>query len=214
MLLTTLVGHSQRKFSKVDVDLITSQFSNDLYKYVSYGSYKIYRENFLDSVAEVRTDYFTAVLQETGKKFCLYDLTENISKNSQGHSRYFGNPRLFKEPIGCRYPDPLPLIENKKTKVTAEIMQQTTWTKSSEYQYTDQQLIKMATAAIESNFGKTFIIDGYKESASHRNAIKNYANGAYGTCTKAIISRKRNELEKVWIYEVVIYNLTIFSKPA
>jgi len=97
-------------------------------------------------------------------------------------------------------------------KVSAEIMQQTTWTKSSEYKYTDEQLIKMALLAIGNGLGKDFILDGYKESTSHRNAIKNYAKGAYGSCTKAIISRKRNELENVWIYEVVIYNLTVFSK--
>ena len=64
------------------------------------------------------------------------------------------------------------------------------------------------------NICKDFILDGYKESHSHRDAINKYAKGAYGSYTKAIISRKRNELENVWIYEVVIYNLTVFSKPA
>lgn len=213
VFLSCMILQAQnRTFSSFDVDGVTTVFSNDLSKYVSYGSNKIYREEFLDSVAKVRVNYFSSVLIETGRRFSLSSLTENIPSNRYGHSRYFGNNKLFKEPTGCRYPEPLPLIENRKVKVSAEIMQQTTWTKSSEYKYTDEQLIKMSLLAIGNGLGKDFILDGYKESSSHRNAIKNYAKGAYGSCTKAIISRKRNELENVWIYEVVIYNLTVFSK--
>lgn len=212
-LSCTILNAQNRTFSSSDADVVTTGFSNDLAKYTAYGSNKIYRENFLDSVAKVRTNYFANVLIETGKRFSLYDLTENIPTNSYGHSRYFGNNKLFSEPSGCKYPEPLPLIETRNVKVTAEIMQQTTWTKSSEYKYNDAQLIKMALLAMENGLGKDFILDGYKESTSHRNAIKNYAKGAYGSYTKAIISRKRNELDNVWIYEVVIYNLTVFSKP-
>lgn len=213
-LSCTLLYAQNRTFSSSDVDIATMGFSNDLSMYTSYGSNEIHREHFLDSVAKVRVNYFSSVLIETGRRFSLCSLVENIPANNYGHSRYFGNDKLFKEPSGCRYPNPLPLIENVNTKVTAEIMQQTSWTKSSEYKYTDTQLIKMALLAIGNKFGKDFILDGYKESSSHRDAIKKYAKGAYGSYTKAIISRKRNELENVWIYEVVIYNLTVFSKPA
>jgi len=213
-LSCTLLYAQNRTFSSSDVDIVTMGFSKDLSTYTSSGYNKIYRENFLDSVAKVRVDYFSDVLIETGRRFSLCDLVGNIPPNNYGHSRYFGNNRLFKEPSGFRYPNPLPLVENRKVKVSAEIMQQTTWTKSSEYKYTDAQLIKMALYAIGNKFGKDFILDGYKESHSHRGAINKYAKGAYGSYTKAIISRKRNELENVWIYEVVIYNLTVFSKPA
>lgn len=214
VLLASVATYSQKvTLSSSDIELATSKFGSGLAVYTSYGSNSIYRETYLDSVAEIRLDYFSAVLQETGKKFSLYDLTSNITGDSRGHSRYFGKPELFKEPSWCKYPTPLPLIKEKSTKVTAEIMQQTTWTKTSEYKYNDEQLIEKALKAIENGYGKNFILDGYKKSTSHRNAIKNYAKGAYGSCTKAIISRRRNELENVWIYEVVIYNLTVFSKP-
>lgn len=212
-ILSYVTMHSQNSsLSLSDVDVVTSQFSDDISKYACYGSNKIYRENFLDSVAKVRVNYFSSVLVETGKKISLYNLTNNIPKNSYGHSRYFGNNKLFREPYGYKYPKPLPLIERRGVKVTAEIMQQTAWTKSSEYKYTDYQLINMALMKMENSLGRRFIMDGYKESISHRNAIDNYAKGAYGTYTKAIISRKRDELENVWVYDVVIYNLTVFSK--
>jgi hypothetical protein len=214
VLLASVATYSQKPtFTSCNIDIATSRFSSDLSYYTSYGSNSIQREKFLDSVAEVRVNYFYSVLQETGKSFCLYDLTSNIPKDSRGHSRYFGKPELFKEPSWCKYPTPLPLIKERSTKVTAEIMQQTTWTKTTEYKYTDEQLIDKALSAMEKGYGKDFILAGYKKSTSHRNAIKNYAKGAYGSCTKAIISKKRNELENVWIYEVVVYNLTIFSKP-
>ena len=214
VLLASIATYSQKTtFTSCNIDLVTSQFSLDLSSYTSYGSNSINREAFLDSVAEVRANYFSIVLQETGKWFCLYDLTSNIPKDSRGHSRYFGKPELFKEPSWCKYPTPLPLIKERSTKVTAEIMQQTTWTKTTEYKYTDKQLVEKALKAIEKGYGKDFILEGYKKSTSHRNAIKNYARGEYGSCTKAIISKKRNELENTWIYEVVVYNLTVFSKP-
>ena len=207
-----LIGQTPiNKFDEVLVESQNSQYILDLNSYVSYRSNKINRNAALDSVALVRADYFLDVLQETAKKFCLYDLTSLIPKNSLGHTRYFGTPEIFKEPSGCKFPQRLPELPKYDLDVKAEIMQQLSWRKRSTYEYTTEKLVEMATASIIKSFGKNYILDGYKASSSHRNAIKEHASGEFGVCTKALVSKEWDKIEKEWVYEVVIYNLTLFS---
>lgn len=200
-----------KKFDEVLVDSQNTQYISDLRAYVSFGSNKITRNYALDSVAMVRADYFLDVLQETAKTFCLYDLTSLIPKNSTGHTRYFGNPQIFKEPRGCRFPERLPELPKYGLDVKAEVMQQISWRKRSSYDYTTQKLVEMATKSMNDKLGKSYILDGYKLSTAHRNAIKENASGEFGVCTKALVSKEWDQLEREWVYEVVIYNLTIFS---
>jgi len=207
-----LIGQTPaKKFDEILVESQNSQYILDLNSYVSYGSNKINRNPALDSVALVRADYFLDVLQETAKSFCLYDLTSLIPKNSLGHTRYFGTPEIFKEPSGCKFPERLPDLPKYDLEVKAEVMQQLSWRKRSTYEYTTAKLVEMATSALTKNFGKSYILDGYKLSSPHRNAIKEHASGDFGVCTKALVSKEWDKLEKEWVYEVVIYNLTLFS---
>jgi len=206
------IGQSTtKKFDEVLIDSQNTQYISDLRAFVSYGSNKINRNSALDSVALVRADYFLDVLQETAKTFCLYDLTSLIPKNSTGHTRYFGTPDIFKEPNGCKFPQRLPELPKYDLEVRAEVMQQISWRKRSSYELSSQKLIEMATTSITNKFGKSYILDGYKLSTAHRNAIKENASGEFGVCTKALISKEWDQLEKEWVYEVVIYNLTVFS---
>lgn len=202
---------STKKFDEILVDSQNIQYISDLGSYVAFGSNKISRNSALDSVALVRADYFLDVLQETAKTFCLYDLTSLIPKNSTGHTRYFGNPDIFKEPSGCKFPQRLPELPKYDLEVRAEVMQQISWRKRSSYELSTQKLVEMATTAMTNKFGKSYILDGYKLSTAHRNAIKENASGEFGVCTKALISKEWDSLEKEWVYEVVIYNLTLFS---
>jgi hypothetical protein len=201
-----------KQFDEIIVDSQNVQYISDLKAYVCFGSNKIFRNSVLDSVATVRADYFLDVLEETAKTFCLYDLTSLIPKNSSGHTRYFGTPNIFKEPSGCKFPERLPELPKYDLKVRAEVMQQISWRKRSQYEYTTKKLVEMATASMIKNFGKNYILDGYKLSTAHRNAIKENASGDFGVCTKALISKEWDNLEKEWVYEVVIYNLTVFSR--
>jgi hypothetical protein len=208
-----ILGQNKAKqFDEILVDSQNVQYISDLRSYVSFGSNNIYRNSVLDSVANVRADYFLDVLEETAKKFCLYDLTSAIPKNSTGHTRYFGTPGIFKEPTGCKFPERLPELPKYDLKVRAEVMQQISWRKRSQYEYPTSKLVEMATSAMVKNFGKSYILDGYKLSTAHRNAIKENASGDFGVCTKALISKEWDSLEKEWVYEVVIYNLTVFSR--
>lgn len=209
-----IIGITQaqvKKFDELLVDSENTQYISDLRSYVSFGSNKINRNSALDSVAMVRVDYFLDVLQETAKVFCLYDLASLIPKNSTGHTRYFGTPEIFKEPSGCKFPQRLPKLPKYGLEVKAEVMQQISWRKRSTYEYSTQKLVEMATNAISNKLGKGYILDGYKLSIPHRNAIKENASGEFGVCTKALISKEWDQLEKEWVYEVVIYNLTLFS---
>ncbi len=212
MISSSGIAQSQiKKFDEVLVDSQNTQYISDLKSYVAFGSNKINRNKALDSVALVRADYFLDVLQETAKNFCLYDLTSQIPKNSMGHTRYFGTPEIFKEPKGCRFPQRLPELPKYDLEVNAEVMQQISWRKRSSYEYTTQKLVEMATSSITNKFGRSYILDGYKLSTAHRNAIKENASGEFGVCTKALVSKEWDSLEREWIYEVVIYNLTVFS---
>lgn len=208
----TLGQNKGKQFDEIIIDSQNTQYISDLRYYVAAGTNKIVRNKFLDSVANIRADYFLDVLEETAETFCLYDLTSLIPKNSTGHTRYFGTPGVFKEPKGCKFPERLPELTRYNLKVKAEVMQQISWRKRSQYEYTTKKLVEMATLAMTKNFGKSYILDGYKLSTAHRNAIRENASGDFGVCTKALISKEWDNLEKEWVYEVVVYNLTVFSK--
>jgi hypothetical protein len=201
-------------YTRVSASAEDSQFRLDLEEYARNASHKLTRSASLDSVAEIRVNYFLDVMQATGNKSGLVDMCNNIPAGRKGHLRYFGNQQFFIEPSGCRYTDPLGILPKKHIKINAEIMENMAWRTSSPYQYTDNKVIEIFTDKIRRSFGdKRYILINYRKSSDHNSAIVNYGDGEYGSCTKMIISRKWDTIGKEWDYEIVLYNLVVFSDP-
>lgn len=201
-------------YTRVVASVEDSQFRSDLEGYARNASHKLTRSTSLDSVAEIRANYFLDVMQATGSKIGLVDICNNIPLGRKGHLRYFGNPQLFIEPSGCRYTDPLGILPKKHIKINAEIMENMAWRTTSTYQYSDKQVMDMFTDKLRRSFtDKKYILLNYKKSSDHNSAIVNYGDGEYGSCTKIIISRKWDNIGKTWLYEMVLYNLVVFSDP-
>lgn len=203
---------SQLDIKIMPLNQITEKFYNDLEQYSKINGNKIKRASYIDSVAFSRLSYFSELLKENGKEYDLFELTDSIPKNHSGHSRFFNKPNTFKEPYGIVYPEPLPALHHKNKKVCGEIMQQTCWKKSSEILYSKEKLIEMASKAFNNQLGSDYILNGYKLSKSHKKVIDEYGLGLVGTATVAIISIKKSKNETKWHYEVIFYNLTVFSK--
>lgn len=212
VILLQTICIAQLAINIVPVGQITEQFYSDLAEYSNNNGNNLLRADFLDRAAVSRLRYFCELLQENGKQHSLFDLTDSIPKNDSGHSRFYNKPSLFKEPIGIIYPEPLPILLSEKTKICAEIMQQTSWKKTSGTLYNIEKLVEMAVNAFNNQLGLNFIMNGYRGSKSHKKAIDDYGRGLIGTATFAIVSIKKNKIETKWSYEVIIYNLTVFSK--
>ncbi len=194
----------------ISSDSITNSFGKQLQEYVKGLNYKLSKNYKLDSLAELRAKYFISLLT-TENTLPISQLIDSIPRNKDGHNRYFGKPYLYTEEPGIPYPELNVKFPAIKSRVHSEIMQQHLWQLSSSKEYNNGELLNKALSAFAANSTTDFILNTYKSSKDHKNTIDSSANGYYGGCTKVCISSKRNEGN--YKYYVVIYNVTIFSRP-
>jgi hypothetical protein len=214
-------AYSQTTFTKCAIPEEEAIFRTDLETHEKSFSHTIQRDGSLDSLAEIRVNYFISVLQETSKQpgTSLYAILSNEEKRSRipggerGHDRYFGDPTFFKEPSGCRYPIWNPRVPYKQLKVNAEIFQVSGGAFRREYSNGELELIKKYIEKYKTQYTKRYLINNYLNSGDHAKAIRNQGDGKYGMCTRVLISKKWDKVERVWVYELVIFNLVVFSDP-
>ena len=220
-LVASLTLNAQVTFSEYAIPDEELILRKDLESHVKKYSHIIQRDRSLDSLAEIRVDYFLSVLEETSKKpgMSLYSILgggtgkSKIAEGSRGHDRYFGDPVFFKEPIGCRYPIWNPKLHQKDLKVNAEIFQTSGVIFTRESSQSEINLIKRYLDKYKSEYTSKYLINNYLESSDHSNAIRKYGDGKYGICTRVMCSKRWDRVEKVWVYEMVLFNLVIFSDP-
>jgi hypothetical protein len=215
-------AYSQTTFTKCAIPEEEVAFSKDLETHVKSFSHSIQRDKSLDSLAEIRVNYFVSVLQETSKQpgTSLRSIIGDEEKKSKipggekGHDRYFGDPLFFKEPSGCRYPIWNPKVTHKHIKVNAEIFQTSGGiTFRREYSNAEIEVVKKYLQLYKTEYTKRYLINNYLNSYDHAKAIRNQGDGKYGMCTRVLVSKKWDNVEKVWVYELVIFNLVVFSDP-
>jgi hypothetical protein len=98
--------------------------------------------------------------------------------------------------------------------VNAEIFQVSGGAFRREYSNGELELIKKYIEKYKTQYTKRYLINNYLNSGDHAKAIRNQGDGKYGMCTRVLISKKWDKVERVWVYELVIFNLVVFSDPA
>lgn len=218
--------YSQATFTKCAIPNEEISFRNDLEKYVMNFSHNIQRDKSLDSLAEIRVKYFLSVLQETSKQpgtsLCAIlgnnkkgnDRKEaKIPHGARGHSRYFGDQSFFKEPAGCRYPEWSQSIPSKSIRVNAEIFTQAAFVFTAESDNGVENAVTEYVKKYRLEYTKKYIINSYLNSQHHKSAIEKYGDGKYGTCTKVLVRKEWDNVLRVWSYEMIMFNLVVFSDP-
>lgn len=221
LLIASATLSAQTTFTKYAIPEEEEVLCKNLESHVKKFSHNIQRDKSLDSLAQIRADYFLAVLQETAKQpgTSLYSILGNNGKKSKvpagskGHDRYFGDPTFFKEPIGCRYPIWNPQLKSKNLKVNAEIFQMSGGLFTRTYSNSELSIVKKYLEKYETEYTEKYLINNYLASYDHSRAIQNYGDGKYGICTRILCSKRWDNVEKVWVYEVVLFNIVVFSDP-
>ncbi len=214
-------AYSQTTFTKFAIPEEEAIFRKDLETHVQRFSHSIKRDGSLDSLAEIRANYFLSVLQETSKQpgtslLSILGSEEKRSKipeGERGHDRYFGDPTFFKEPTGCRYPIWNPTVLHKRIRVNAEIFQQSGYSFRREYSNGEIEVVRKYLEKYKAQYTKRYLINNYLKSGDHAKAIRNQGDGKYGMCTRVLVSKKWDKVDRVWVYEMVIFNLVVFSDP-
>lgn len=221
LLIVSTTLYSQTTFVKYAIPEEEAVLCKNLEAHVKNFSHTIQRDKSLDSLAEIRVNYFISVLQETAKQpgTSLYailggsDKKSKVSSGSKGHDRYFGDPLFFKEPSGCRYPIWNPQIKSKDLKVNAEIFQLSGGMFTRQYSNSELSLVKKYLEKYEIEYGEKYLLKNYLASGDHSRAIQYYGDGKYGVCTRVLCSKRWDNVENVWVYELVLFNLVVFSDP-
>ncbi|MFZ4413588.1 MAG: hypothetical protein ACOYOV_10930 [Bacteroidales bacterium] len=173
------------------------------------------RNNSLDLFAKSRVDYFLDVIQtnlEEGKD--LITIFKNIPDGFRAHHEVFGNSMYFTKPK-TNYPDKYQINITEGLEQNGEIMQEyiVTWKEKSQI-LTGKDIALVVIKKIE-NFNKMFLylylFNSYKNSPPHNRSILRKGDGKFGTSTRILISEKK--VGNKWVYEAMVYNVVIFSKP-
>jgi len=206
-------GQDLKIYSISDLYGEFSNFDHSIKSYAKDMDHRLVLTGGLNELASLRLDYFLSVIMETSRKKSIDQIFDLIPQNTSAHYRYFGSPKKFKEPCCISYPEPLVDLLKDGVSVQAEIMQENYWGQTSKSELSDNQIARMAIEKIAQDYGRDYILEGYKQSPHHNSIIVKYGEGKYGTSTKILISKKFNTVLKVWEYEVVIANCSLFSKP-
>jgi len=221
LILFGISINSQTTFSRYEIPKEEAALCLDLENHVKKFSNYIQRNKRLDSIAKIRAKYFVSVLEETSriKKMSLYtilgsDGSENkIPRGSKGHDRYFGNSEFFSEPLDYTYPIWNPRIKSENIKVNGEIFQISCGRFFRDSPNLDTQVMKRYLEKYKYEYGNKYLINNYLKSYDHSNVIKKYGKGEYGTYTLILLSKRWDNLENLWVYEPLIFNIVIFSEP-
>lgn len=205
-------AEAQKQFSVSQHDSLNLDFGLDLNQYVAtLGRGSLDRNSNLDSFAHLRTSYFISVLRSSAQNMDLKELVGHIPSGQKAHRQFFSVPEIFSSPPDAKYPPSLPFLPQLKVQVQAEVMQESVYFLQTRRIYSDQDLLEKAIQDLAEHYTEDFILEGYKSSPSHHQAIKIYARKKFGSSTQYLISKEWKKSQKVWKYEVLVYSLAVFS---
>jgi hypothetical protein len=204
-------------FYKYRANTVNSEFSRILESYVKSFSHTIQRSEFLDERAKLRTDYFLAVLEKKlNEDVTLSEVVHHIPHGSEGHHEQFGTPEYFPKPDSTKYLESLPRFTERHIIIDGEVMQQISWKINRKERVTDKKKLcseelESLPAYLSTSIEKS-LLESYENSPSHLRVIRNYGDGDYGMSTRIMVIEKQNS-NGTWSYEMVLYNLVVFSSP-
>lgn len=217
LLLFSSKCFSQKNYYRCALPAVSTSLEEELEKYVSQFGQDIRTNQFLDSCAFERADYYLSVLEATSE-FHNSDLKKTFKKIPEGrnellaHNRFFGDSSYFKE-SKADYVETFREFPRKNIEIVSEIMQQSYWSGIYETQIPIEKAIKRAVFFLGRDF-KSYpkhILDSYIHSPSHHKCILKYGKDICGISTIAIVSERKIGPDQ-WKYEVVIENVVVFSE--
>jgi hypothetical protein len=213
LLLVSYAQYLHERYSIFDLNDQTLIFDSSVRSYTKIKGVGNLKENYsVSKLSSNRVLYYLNVILETSKNSSIEKIFDYIPQDSRCHRRLFGNPSVFVEPHGIKYPEPLVDIKEEGITIQSEIMQQNYWRVVNKKDLPNEVIIKMAISRINKDFGRDYILSGYKNSNSHHSMIIKYGRGKYGSSTKVLISKKFDPESEKWIYEVVVSNCTLFTE--
>jgi hypothetical protein len=227
LLSLSVVSQSTTKtYSKIYLnESMDEHFSNYFKKYTAkyfYGKTGkrriIERDQVLDTVAAGRSEYSMLVFKESSKNTSFSELLDHIPYGARAHKRLYDNPKVFREPKGCIFPDKnnLPILKKNNLVWSSELFIQCSYSfKSENSSMENKEVLKKYLNYSEkkgdfSNCDK--FLNGYLNSPDHKNAIHEYGNWKFGSSTMFIISKKYETLSGMWKYEVLCCHTIIMIK--
>jgi hypothetical protein len=213
-LLLWTCGFSQTSFSVYSLKTEDENLSYEISKFsrAKDPSSRLGRSPQIDSVALERTDYFISLLSESYDDFDFSSLLGLIPVGKKAHQQFFGRPDVFTEPAGVQYPKNLVFVPSINLKLKAEIMQQAYFSLLTAKKIDSKEIAERALDGFKTDLGNDFMLKSYRKSEDHLRAIILYGKNKMGTSTKALVAKTWVLEKKKWKYEVVIYNVVLFSE--
>lgn len=204
----------ENKISVIEMESLNEKYENFLDEYTSSFSNHVYRNRTLDSFARGRNMYFISLINGSLKDGRNpKDIIRSIAGGASGHKRNFGNPYFFKEGLDSKYFDLNSSFNKENLKINGEIMYNCYfWFKEKNNLDESSIVNRFVKKYTEDHKNDDFILDAYRRSYSHNEAIVKYGNGEIGTSTTIIINKIKNPESEYYEYSVILENITVFSK--
>ncbi|MCX6230844.1 MAG: hypothetical protein NTZ33_04815 [Bacteroidetes bacterium] len=216
MTMISVKGTAQSQiFYRYSLPYTNDMLDSCLKLYVQTVLNNLERNNSLDLFAKSRVDYYLDVIQtnlEEGKD--LFSIFDYIPGDYRAHQELFGNPMYFTKPK-TNYPDKYQINVTEGLEGNGEIMQELVfyWQEYNRIQSGKDIVLKVIKK--NESKGKMFLhlslFYDYKNSPPHNRSILRKGDGKFGTSTRILISEKK--VGNLWVYEAMIYNVVVFSKP-
>jgi hypothetical protein len=174
------------------------------------------RDSILDRIAYNRCKYSLDVIQESSNNIGFKSLLSNLEGKKIDHTRYFGKPLIFKEPIGCKFQDRRNLPELKKIgyAINSELMIHDVVHIERKNNISDTYLLNIVMSEILSTEDSinSYILNQYMESPAHNLSIKKFGNYKFGSQSSILISREFDKIKKVWKFDILLCNIIVLMK--
>jgi hypothetical protein len=223
--LSCLSQEFKKTYSKIyGWEEIDNHFSKIYKKYSAKYFYNvtgkkrlIERDSILNIVAAGRSKYSVQVFKESSKNHTFGYLIDNVPEGSRAHLRFYDNPSVFKEPIGCVFQDKenLPILRENNMDWSSELFVEDSYSLESENSSLDNGYVLQRYANYlrkNDNPSEDTFLNSYLTSSAHKNAIHKYGNWKFGCNSKFIVAKQYNKAKGMWRYEVFACHTIIILK--
>lgn len=216
ILIAIGISANAQTFTKAVAVKVSDSLSVRLDNYVAGYNHDLNRNAFLDYCAFERANYFISILETTAKSkgLTIWECGEKIprgTKARKAHKELFGDPDFFVE-SKVPFVKGLRVFKEQNLEVQSEIMVPIFWEGKYSKRKGLQEIIQKAVS-FHSKTGSISgdILESYKRSKAHNEAIVEDGNGEFGLSTIILVQETQDENGR-WIYDVVIYNVVVFCK--
>ena len=212
LTLNLVVFGQSKKFYRYTLPAISENLDSSLDSYVGTRGKDLQRNSAVDSLAKARANYFLDVIEvNSGDGKTFSSMLNQIPNDHSAHDSIFGNSTYFKSPQS-EYPYLFRFFPCLDLEAKSEIMQEIVWKGSYDKKMDAKEISRIAVDSRQKEINNTVawdLLDGYKKSKPHHDAIKKWGNGKYGISTRVLVAEEK--IGNKWVYEVMIYNVVVFT---